>query len=304
MFSAAIVLRYHGSPDDDAAFAEQMVSIVQNMCESEVEILDVDSDRPTLSVYAISEVVGRLAAEHSIRTALVDISGLTQMFGVAALHACVSRGIMESVFYAEAESYFPLQEDGDRIIAEATDAGTYDYWELLQSEGLQSVHIHPEFGGGIRTDHPLALAVFLGYEPSRVRGLLDEYSPSGVVGLVGHPPHSGLEWRAELSRRLHEPFLQRWPYSETDVSTYDVDGIYEALSAVYASLGSEYDLGIALQCSKLQMLASYWFWQAHPEVQLVFTSPIAFNRTRYSEGTGPQLLLARSGGDACALVAE
>ena len=300
LFQEALVLRYDGDGPADRARAQAVVDAVGDVCQADPVLVDVNIDHPTASVHSLLASLSELRVRSRVSAALVDVSGLTQMFGIAVLHGCNVVGISDSVFYAEAGSYYPLETEVGEIVAQATEAGTYDYWELLQSEGLQSVHIHPEFAGSFRIDHPVALATFLGYEPSRVRGLLDEYSPAAVIALYGTPPYEKFAWRTQFSRMLHESLLRRWPMRSEEVSTFDVDEIYGVLSEVYRSLGSEYDLGIALQCSKLQMVATYWFWRDHPEVQLVFTCPISFNRARYSEGVGRQFLLTRGASVAVA----
>lgn len=70
------------------------------------------------------------------------------------------------------------------------------------------------------------------------------------------------------------------------MSTGDVASILDTLEQEYSVIGEHFDLAVAPHCSKMQGVASYLFWRRHPEVQLVFTSPVKFHRDRYSEGQG------------------
>lgn len=294
LFGCALIFRYRNSEPYDNERAADMRHSLETMCLEDPQIVEVDADEPTASVHRIFNAIKRARDEMGISSAIIDVSGMTQMFGISTIHGCRENGIAEAIFYSEADEYFPLENEVDALVTEVEESGTYDYWELLQSEGLRSVHIHPEFAGSLRVGHPVALTVFAGYEPSRVRGLLDEYSPACVIALYGVPPKATLEWRNRLSRRLTEPILERWPSAGQDVSTFWPDEVYERLSSLYEGMGDHYDFAIALQCSKLQMIATYWFWRDHPEIQLVFTCPIAFNRDRYSRGIGRQILMSRS----------
>jgi len=70
------------------------------------------------------------------------------------------------------------------------------------------------------------------------------------------------------------------------VSTLRVTEVLDTLEKEFRTIRDQYDVAIASQCSKMQAVATYLFWRRHPEVQLVFTSPVSFNPKRYSRGVG------------------
>jgi hypothetical protein len=130
------------------------------------------------------------------------------------------------------------------------------------------------------------LIVFVGHEPNRVEGLVDSYAPSAVIVFYGLSPHRTFDWRTKLSRELHAELFAQWHTREVDVSTLYLEEILEQLEREYFNIRDQYDVAIAGQCSKMQAIAAYLFWRKHPEVQLVFTSPVRFNPQHYSWGAG------------------
>jgi hypothetical protein len=158
--------------------------------------------------------------------------------------------------------------------------------EYLQSAGLKEVQILPEFAGNFRPGSQTCLIIFVGYEPNRIKGLIDIYAPSAMLVLYGRSPHHGFSWRTRLSHELHEDLFSQWLVRRAEVSTLEVDQILKALEEEFSTIREHYDVAIAPQCGKMQALAAYLFWRRHPEVQMLFTSPVRFNPSNYSEGTG------------------
>jgi hypothetical protein len=222
----------------------------------------------------------------SSRTVLIDISGMTHLWALGAIHACLSCGLSVAVIYTEARSYFPPKQELQKIVR-SWEQREYDIVsQYLQSAGLKTVHIVPEFGGNFRPGRKNCLAVFVGYEPNRIRGLVEQYAPGALIVLYGRSPHEKLLWRTQLSKDLHKELFSGWYVREAEISTFLVSEILSKLEDEFQILQEEYDLAIAPQCSKMQAIASYIFWRKHPEVQLLFTSPVRFNPDRYSSGVG------------------
>lgn len=249
-----------------------------------LQVAQVSADSPIQSCSEIKAKIDMVAAGLINRSAFVNISGMTHLWALSAIHDCISAGLRTEVIYTEARSYYPLRPEWRKLrkaLASNDDEAVY---QSLQSASLKAVHILSEFGGNFRPGKQTCLVIFAGYEPNRVQGLVNDYSPGRLVVLFGRSPRPSLQWRTDLAKDLHREFLQTWYKREGEVSTGEVGSILETLEQEYSVIGEHFDLAVAPHCSKMQGVASYLFWRRHPEVQLVFTSPVKFHRNRYSEG--------------------
>jgi hypothetical protein len=100
--------------------------------------------------------------------------------------------------------------------------------------------------------------------------------------LTGHRDN----WRTKLSKDLHRNLFRGWLLRETETSTLNVHGVLDTLEKEFQAVGFRYDVAITPHCSKMQAIALYLFWRRHPEVQIVFTTPVRFNAKHYSRGSG------------------
>ena len=156
------------------------------------------------------------------------------------------------------------------------------YKKYLQSAALKAIHILPEFGGNSRPGHHTCLIVHAGHEPNRIEGLVDDYAPSRLIVVYGKSPHEKFEWRTQLSKELHKDLFSKWHVREIEISTLQLDETLGTLETEFQIIREHYDVAITPMGSKMQALAVYLFWRRHPEIQLVFTTPIKFNPDRYS----------------------
>jgi len=158
--------------------------------------------------------------------------------------------------------------------------------KYLQSEALRTINIMPEFAGALVHTKPSCLMIFAGYEPNRTEGLIQNYGADRIVAFYGQSPHRRLEWRTELSRKLHRRVFAKLHVREIEVSTLNVGEILAELETEFSILKDYFDIAVAPLCAKMHAIASYLFWRRHPEVQLVFTSPLLFNPKHYSLKAG------------------
>ena len=282
---SAVLLKYASQSDDnDAGFERAYARLVQLLGKQPV-VIEVDSDRPVFSASQIARAISESAAMGAA-SAIVDISGMTHLWALCALEACSSNGLNTRAVYTEASGYYPLAKERAKLL-KAWSTGDFELArEFLPSTALKAVHILPQFGGNFRPQKDVCLFVFAGFEPNRALGLVDLYSPGALVVAYGRSPYERLAWRTDLSRQLHRNMFKRWRTREIEVSTINVGSVLECLEKEFHVIRDEYDVAIAPQCSKMQALASYLFWRRHPEVQLVFTSPVRFAASRYSHGSG------------------
>jgi hypothetical protein len=250
----------------------------------EPQTVTVHADMPIQSSGEIRKKIEEIAPRIVKHTAIIDISGMTHMWAINTIHACLSCGFRTTVVYTEAKWYFPSKRDQQKVIQVWREHQYEIAAKYLQSAGLKAVHILPEFGGNFRPDKQTCLLVFVGYEPNRIEGLVDDYAPGRLIVLYGKSPHEELYWRTQLSKELHKELFSEWYIRETEISTLVVNEILEKLEDEFKVLQEQFDVAISPHCSKMQGLASYLFWRRHPEVQLLFTSPVKFNPDSYSRG--------------------
>jgi hypothetical protein len=282
----SILLHYESQRTENEPNYRRIKSYVDGLTLKKRHTVVVTSDNPIRSHLRIKHVIEDIALRTDDRTALVDISGMTNLLALAALHACLSSGLRTTVVYTEAERYFPSKEESEQLVR-AWKEGRFDVAsKYLQSSGLRAVHIPPDFAGNFRPGRNVCLMIFVGYEPNRIEGLVEEYAPGSIIAFYGRSPHKRLRWRIQLSQDLHEGLFKRWYVRSSKTSTLLVDEIVAILTEEFKIIQEQYDVAIVPQCSKMQAVAAYLFWRRHPEVQLVFTSPVSFKPKRYSEGSG------------------
>ncbi|MEW6183652.1 MAG: hypothetical protein AB1500_10860 [Bacillota bacterium] len=285
-FESALILHYESQREDNQPNYIRLGDRLAELVGGTPEIVPVNANTPIQSIAAVKSKISDIYPKLSNRSALIDISGMTHLWAIGAIHYCLTHGFRISVVYTEARWYFPLKRDKKRLVKAWI---TYDYdtaADYLQSAALKSVHIPPEFGGNFRPDRQTCLMVFAGYEPNRIEGLVELYAPGALIVFYGKSPHEDLQWRTDLSRQLHSKLFSRWHLRETEISTLVTDEILAKLEEEFRIVKEHFDVAITPHCSKMQGLAAYLFWRRHPEVQLLFTSPVRFNPERYSRGSG------------------
>jgi hypothetical protein len=287
----AICLHYESQKEDNELNYNKVMTHIKRILGREGLSVSVNADMPVLSYSSIKTEIEKAASKISNTNVIIDISGMTNQWSLGVIDACLTCRLNVSIAYTEAKWYYPSKGESQTIVA-AWENNKYERASpFLQSAGLKAVHILPEFGGNFRPGKQTCLVIFAGYEPNRTEGLVDDYAPGALIVYYGKSPHKEMRWRTELSRSLHNKLFSNWLVKEIEVSTFDIVDILDNLERQFGVLKDKYDIAIAPQCSKMQAIASYFFWRSHPEVQLVFTSPVRFNPARYSRGSGPTYLL-------------
>lgn len=235
-----------------------------------------------------------------IETVFIDISGMANFLILLSIHHAKKIFFDKEIviLYAEAEIYYPTKEKRDeitRLMKSDEEKDILKLGEELGASGTREVIILPDFKGYFAENKPICLIFFIGYEPSRAAGLLDAYRPNMIVACYGVSPHEKFKWRTELSKELHTQLLKEFEYAEKYVSTFDISKTVRDIDTIYKSTDNNgntlyeyYNIAVTPQCSKLQTVATYLFFQMHPDIQIVFCFPGKFNPERYSKGIGKQ----------------
>jgi hypothetical protein len=281
-----LLLHYRSQATDNEENHLRLMLKIKQLTGKRPTLIPIHAEHPIQSSVKIEETIKALASQVENRTAIIDISGMTHLWALTTIHSCVSNGFYTKVVYTEARSYFPTQRMYNTLVR-AWKSREYEVAaKYFQSSGLKAIHIQPDFAGNFRPGAQTCLMVFVGYEPNRIQGLVDIYAPGAMIVFYGKSPHNGLQWRTDLSRSLHEEMFSQWKVRRTELSTLNVNDILDKLEDEFKIIREHYDVAIAPQCSKMQALASYLFWRRHPEIQLLFTSPVRFNPNHYSKGSG------------------
>ncbi len=276
-FSGVVLVQYTaGLPGNDAHY-DQLNRLLKEQGAAVEGTIVIDRSKPVLAHRQLREGIANVVARKQPRRAWLDISGLSSLLIVTGLHELRRLHVPVSILYSEADEYLPKQSEYERVKTDSDQH--FELSEaLLQSATLSGLYILPDFAGSTRANKPACLFEFAGFEPHRATGLIDDYAPAAVVVFYGRSPYEDLAWRTKMSRDLHRGLFSRWHVREAETSTLQVEQILSDLEAQFAVLRASYDIAIAPQCSKMQVVATYLFWLRHPEVQLIFTSPAAYTR--------------------------
>lgn len=282
----AVLLRYVTQREDNEPNFSRLVAQVEKFTDN-IEIIDVDVRKPDKFLRKLVEKVHFASTSLIGRSAVIDISGMADVLICCCLRAADINLLQTSVVYTEASDYYPREPEWNDVIDVVKNRDFTGMAKYLQTAGLEDIQIPTDFKGNNRPGYKACLFVMVGYEPNRVQGLVDDYAPNAIVVFYGKSPHEKLHGRQYLSIELHKHIFDVWRYRQRkDISTLEVENIRGILENEYQTLRSEYDVGIASQCSKMQTVASYLFWKQHPEIQLIFTTPVKWESKRYSKGEG------------------
>jgi hypothetical protein len=273
--------KYFGNDDHYGKLSKFLLEITGKKPET----VDINLDLPLESCENIKNAIYRKKNEILKNNVIIDISALTHLYIAVSLHTCISSSLKTKIVYTEAKTYFPPMREKNKIIRSWQDQNYQIAANYLQSKGLKDIIIHPDFQGNFRQGKKNCLIIFVGYEPNRIEGLIDSFAPSRLIIYYGVSPHKEFKWRTQFSKDLHHNLFSNWYVHEADISTLNIDEIYDNVHKDFSIIRENFDVSIAPQNSKLQTIASYLFWREHPEVQLLFTTPVLFIPDRYSKGS-------------------
>lgn len=219
----------------------------------------------------------------------IDISGMSNFLTLIMLSECYDIFFNSKIhiIYAEAEEYYPTEKESKRLIDVMKNPIKLNPRELekFTSTGVKEFFPLPEFRGNF-DEKPIALILFIGYEPIRIAGFLNQYRPKLTIALYGKSPHPKFAFRTDYSKKIHGDVLADYSCYNDEVSTFDIDEIFGKLQNIYRRFYQTYNISIFPQNSKLQTVASFLFVKDYPDVQLVYCLPGKFNPKHYSKGVG------------------
>jgi len=298
-FKYSLILKYSTQKEDNKSnleFLKNTLPKISHHIIGNINII-VDINNIYQTKKNLIEAFKKIPIE-DIETVFIDISGMANSLILLSINQVKKMFPSKEVtiLYAEADSYYPSKEKEDeilRLMESDEDKDILKLGEELGASGAREVIILPSFEGYLAENKPICLIFFVGYEPSRAAGLLENYRPNMTVVCYGVSPHEKFKWRAEFSKKLHTKLFEDFERVEQYISTFKIPEIVEKLDKIYKSIDKSerplfehYNIAITPQNSKLQTVATYLFSQMHPDIQIVFCYPGKYNPERYSKGIG------------------
>lgn len=228
----------------------------------------------------------------------IEISGMPTFIICSSLNICRSffSNNRQSIVYTSARDYYPSKDEISKLEKKYTDE-KIEYLPKSMAREMAEVLILEAFSGHRSNDGASCLAVFAGYEVHRSAGVIESTNPSMLLLLYGDPGAKKHSWRLELSKNLHRRFETTRKTAIETVSTLNLQKSLDIMEKYYNFLFEDYDFTIAPVCSKMQVVATYLFWERYKEVQLVFPLPIGYQtelRPKGSDKTYVTLLETRN----------
>ena len=151
------------------------------------------------------------------------------------------------------------------------------------SRGFREVRSVIGFPGVQRARRSTMLVVLSGFEPDRVKKLIEEHEPRIVLLGFGDPPTE----RHFLERNIEE---QKTVLAKQDVERFrfpanNIKKCHQSCMKLLRSHLSDYNIILAPMSTKLSTLGAYLTAEANPEIQLTYCVPGEYNVENYSKGT-------------------
>lgn len=238
---------------------------------------------------AIAEPLARMLEEsQGVPRVLVDLSGASNLVVVKLVQALLEldMSVKPTFFYAEAEVYYPTQNEFDDL-------------EVIANEGLSTGvgEIDLSFArSGLAVDglEPFLIAI-PGWGRDRIRAIASELSPdivdsildrspsSRIAWIVGVPRLGENHWRVEALMRIHGLDHQARIHR---VGTFDYKATILRLESLYQELRNSHNLTLAPLGSKFQAFGCAIFCNVRPAVRAVLATPQRYRAESYSRGVG------------------
>jgi hypothetical protein len=179
---------------------------------SATEQLDYDRYNPDQFGDALKEWLNKRACDQ----VLVDISAMSRLAIMVILDVCREMGKSVTVFYAEAETYGPSEQE----YLEAK-SGMYPRPSIQVYSGLGGVVRSQRLSSVALQEDPTALIAFMSMNEVLTQALINCISPSRLFLINGRPPsHS---WREQATAWIHDELRSEWP--ERDNPCEQRDGV-------------------------------------------------------------------------------
>jgi hypothetical protein len=280
-----VLIRFvNATPGNDIVFNKYWQTALDRFPESSIHVVDLPHDNPASMERDLGQLLGQLP--RAARHLGVDISGLPAYGTCMALKALRTFRAENplTVIYTAATEYNPSRAEYEELISvSGEEIELIPHSMALEMD--QNLQLD-SFAGYRSQNAKTCLAILAGYEAHRANGVVEGTNPALLLLLYGRPGDETLDWRLDLSRRLHRKFERGRRTATEIVSTLQFEETVATLERYYDYLIDDYDLALAPIGSKMQTLAAYLFWERYRETQLMFPTPIGYDPARSPKGAG------------------
>lgn len=267
--------------------AAKYLSLLKEKIENnQIHPIRVSSESITNYEIELTKVLSEIP--RSTANIWTDISGMSTSLICSTLYVCRSLFPSKqlSVIYTSANSYYPTYNQFQKGKKITKSKVNLEFLPKSMARGMARILILETFSGHRSNEGTCCLAVFAGYDVHRSSGVIDNVNPSMLLLIYGSPGNPKLHWREKLSKSLHARLETTRRTAVETVSTLNLVDSVKILENYYINIFEDYDLTIAPICSKMQVVATYLFWEKYKEVQLVFPQPIDYEKEYAPKGVG------------------
>lgn len=299
----ACYLTYRSNESDNEQRRPELVARMSPLA-NHIGGIEAESDEPQF----VKDVVAALehAApddEDAPLRILFDVSGASGRMILRVLRTFfdaldrLGRDIELTVAYAQAESYFPTQEEAENVIAALQaekDAAPGERQRTLGLDYDAAGHIYNINYPGQHLDTLTDRAVIVcGFNHDRLRATLDHIDPNlniehphaQATFFVGRPPREEDAWRHDAMIGINALDAADGAVDLHSVSTLNYKELLVGLEQVYQrSLEKGERITLVPFGSKLQTIAAALFTEMRRDVRVVLALPLRYKGPAYSEG--------------------
>lgn len=277
----AAYFEYATNLDDNAANRPELVGCLRQMAGL-VDVLEADaSEFPSRLRELLERVVGECGDRRPRIT--IDISVTANRLLLRCVKVLLECSADVRILYTEAAVYHPTKREYERAA---------DEWEredvLSLERGVADVVPSVDHPGDALEPLPDCVLLFPSFKAERSKAVISFVDPSllanpcgKVIWLVGIPHLEEDRWRLDAMTKINGVGDDSRRY---DVGTFDYKESLRILERLHGELAEQYRLTLSPLGSKMQALGIALFCYMHPDVRVVFSTPIEYNAAQYSKG--------------------
>lgn len=292
----ALLITYQ--PENERNRSDELASLLREkgLVLEDKDFITFDRFDPELFQTDLKERLSALQA----RMVFLDISAMSKLAILLCLDLCFDLNLDTSVFYSEAISYCPSQEEYEKAKGE----DNLHQPSIQIYTGVHGVHRVTRLSSVAMQGQPSAAIVFMSFNELLTQALLNTVYPSRLFLINGRPPE--LSWREEATAWIHEQLRKEWPsvdnpvsrrengevkeIPERVVSTLEYSETVRSLINLYWELAIDHRILLAPTGSKMQTVGCFIAKALHPDIHIEYPTPEGFLQT-YSAGIGQTWLI-------------
>jgi hypothetical protein len=294
-YSNVLVLTY--KPDDKRNKIDEVKSGLhkKGFRMGRSNMIEYDRYDPEEFPHCLAKALERLGA----RAVVIDVSAMSKLAIILALDVCREMNLDVNVFYAEAKTYGPAQQDYERAKTEKD----LHRPSIQVYSGVHKVIRVTRLSSVAMQGQPTAAIAFMSFNEVLTQALLNTVYPSRLFLINGRPPM--LSWREEATAWIHEQLRQEWLESDNPLerqtaggkllpkrvtSTLNYRETVQTLLNLYWALAIDHRIILAPTGSKMQAMGGFFAKVLHPDIHIEYPTPSGF-LDLYSKGIGRKWLV-------------